>query len=36
MYLPVDKAASIIQHLIEGCSLRSTERITGVSLNTIL
>jgi transposase-like protein/IS1 family transposase len=36
MYLPIEKAEHIIQLLIEGCSLRSTERITGVSLPTIL
>jgi IS1 family transposase len=36
MYLPVDKAAQCIQLLIEGCSLRSAERITGISLPTIL
>ena len=36
MYLPLDKAAQCIQQLIEGSSLRSTERITGVALNTLL
>jgi transposase-like protein/IS1 family transposase len=36
MYLPIDKASRCIQLLIEGCSLRSTERITGVSLNTLM
>ena len=36
MYLPLDKAAQIIQQLIEGSSLRSTERITGISLPTIM
>jgi transposase-like protein/IS1 family transposase len=36
MYLPLDKAAQCIQQLIEGSSLRSTERITGVSLHTLL
>jgi transposase-like protein/IS1 family transposase len=36
MYLPLDKAVRCIQLLIEGCSLRSTERITGISLPTIL
>jgi transposase-like protein/IS1 family transposase len=36
MYLPLDKAASIIQQLIEGSSLRSTQRITGVDINTIM
>ncbi len=36
MRLPLDKALSVIQHLVEGCSIRSTERITGVNRNTIL
>ncbi len=36
MYLPLDKAEKAVQLLIEGCSLRSTERITGLDLNTIL
>jgi IS1 family transposase len=36
MYLPMEKAVRIIQLLIEGCSLRSTERITGVNINTIM
>src|SRR5215210_9514988 len=36
MYLPLDKAVQCIQQLIEGSSLRSTERITGVSLHTLL
>jgi transposase-like protein len=36
MYIPLDKAVQCIQQLIEGSSLRTTERITGVSLPTIL
>lgn len=36
MRLPMDKALSVIQHLVEGCSIRSTERITGVEKRTIL
>ena len=36
MYLPFDKAEHCLKLLLEGCSLRSTERITGVSLHTLL
>src|ERR1700730_2984346 len=36
MRLSMDKALSVIQHLVEGCSIRSTERITGVEKRTIL
>lgn len=36
MRLPVAKALSVIQHLVEGCSIRTTERITGVEKRTIL
>lgn len=36
MRLSLDKAVSVIQHLVEGCSIRSTERITGVEKRTIL
>lgn len=36
MRLPWEKALSVIQHLVEGCSIRSTERITGVEKRTIL
>src|SRR5574340_496814 len=36
MRLSMDKAVSVIQHLIEGCSIRTTERITGVEKRTIL
>jgi IS1 family transposase len=36
MRLSMDKALSIVQHLVEGCSIRSTERITGVGKQAIL
>ena len=36
MYLSLEKTVRCIQLLIEGCSLRSTERITGISLPTLL
>jgi transposase-like protein/IS1 family transposase len=36
MRLPVDRALSVIQHLVEGCSIRTTERITGIEKRTIL
>lgn len=36
MYLPIEKAIQCVQQLIEGSSLRTTERITGVSLHTLL
>jgi len=36
MYLPMDKAVLCLQLLVEGNSVRSTERITGVNRNTIL
>jgi IS1 family transposase len=36
MCLPLDKALSCLHHLVEGCSIRSTERITGVQRNTIM
>ncbi len=36
MRLPIEKAVSVIQHLVEGCSIRTTERITGVEKRTIL
>jgi IS1 family transposase len=36
MYLPLDKATLCLQLLVEGNSLRSVERITGVSLHTLL
>ncbi len=36
MRLSIDKAIAVIQHLVEGCSIRTTERITGVEKRTIL
>jgi transposase-like protein/IS1 family transposase len=36
MTLAEDKVLSVMQHLVEGCSIRSTERITGVHRDTIL
>lgn len=36
MILAEDKAISVLHHLVEGCSIRSTERITGVHRDTIL
>lgn len=36
MYLPLDKAVLCVQLLVEGNSLRSIERITGVTLHTLL
>ena len=32
----MEKATQVLQHLLEGCSVRSTERITGVHRDTIL
>jgi IS1 family transposase len=36
MTTPLDKSEQIIQLLVEGCSVRSVERITGVHRDTIL
>jgi transposase-like protein/IS1 family transposase len=36
MILAEEKALSVLHHLVEGCSIRSTERITGVEKKTIL
>ena len=36
MRLEMDKAVSVIRALVEGCSVRSTERMTGVNRNTII
>ncbi|MFO0813965.1 MAG: hypothetical protein U0796_12170 [Gemmatales bacterium] len=35
MRLPLDKAVQCIKLLMEGCSIRSTERVTGVNRDTI-
>ena len=36
MRLPLDRAVSILQLLLEGMSVRSVERVTGVHRDTIL
>ena len=36
MILSDDKILSVLQHIVEGCSIRSTERLTGVNPRTIL
>jgi transposase-like protein len=36
MYLPEDKALMCLQMIVEGVSVRSIERVTGVNRNTIL
>ncbi|MGH9873921.1 MAG: IS1/IS1595 family N-terminal zinc-binding domain-containing protein [Pyrinomonadaceae bacterium] len=36
MILAEGKALSVLSHLVEGCSIRSTERLTGVHRDTIL
>ncbi|MBN2320015.1 MAG: IS1 family transposase [Acidobacteria bacterium] len=36
MRLPIEKAITVINLLVEGCSIRSVERITGVEKRTIL
>jgi len=36
MYLPMEKATAILQLLLEGMSIRSAERITGVHRDTIM
>lgn len=35
MRLPMDKAVQCVKLLVEGCSIRSTERVTGVHRDTI-
>ena len=34
--LPFDRQVAVISSLIEGCSIRSTERLTGVHRDTIM
>ncbi len=36
MYLPIDKAVTILSMLLEGMSLRAVERLTGVEMHTLL
>src|SRR3954469_13364875 len=33
--LPTDKAVSVLDHLREGCGIRATSRLTGVSRDTV-
>ncbi len=33
--LPADKVVSVLQHIREGCGIRATSRLTGVSRDTI-
>ena len=33
--LPIDKVVSVLDHLREGCGVRATNRLTGVSRDTI-
>lgn len=34
--LPIEKRVAVISALVEGCSIRSTVRMTGVAKNTIV
>jgi IS1 family transposase len=34
--LPLEKRVEVVKHLVEGCSIRSTVRLTGVAKNTIV
>ena len=36
MYTPPEKVEAVIKLLVEGCSIRSIERLTGVNQNTIM
>jgi IS1 family transposase len=36
MLLPMDKALSVIEHLVEGCSVRTTARICKIHHSTVL
>jgi transposase-like protein/IS1 family transposase len=36
MILPEEKAIAVLQHLVEGCSVRATSRMTGVNERTAL
>jgi LacI family transcriptional regulator len=33
--LPIDKAVSVLDHLREGCGVRATSRLTGVSRDSV-
>lgn len=34
--LPLEKQISILEHIVEGCGVRKTERLTGVNQNTVM
>jgi IS1 family transposase len=36
MRIPVEKAERVLNCILEGCSIRSTERLTGINRNTIM
>jgi transposase-like protein/IS1 family transposase len=36
MRIPVERAEQVLHCLLEGCSIRSTERLTGINRNTIM
>lgn len=36
MRIPIEKAEQVLNCLLEGCSIRSTERLTGINRNTIM
>ena len=36
MRIPIEKAEQVLRCILEGCSIRSTERLTGINRNTIL
>ena len=33
--LPEEKVVSVLEHIVEGCGLRQTSRLTGVNRNTV-
>ena len=35
-HLPQEKAVSVLEHLIEGCGVRQTERLVGVHRDTVV
>ncbi len=36
MYMPIETAGACLRLLLEGCSLRSVERLTGININTLM
>jgi transposase-like protein len=36
MYTPPENVESVIKLLVEGCSIRSIQRLTGIDQNTIM